>query len=243
MSEINIARITPPLGKYGLDLAQSSCSYKFAGTPDRGIRAVLAAVLKDPSIPLNRIHHLPALLHGDRYRLLAIHILACLYRMDGYGGVPVVRRHDEHCINVLTGQQLAVIIVGGAAPSGLMALRLIHRDLCPFDSQAVNVASRQHLRLRAVRHASDMPSSHAPTADNAYSDAVAWRHAPFGPARRGRYSVWQYQRRPGTAQELPATNVVSAYVYLFMHVRRAFCSVVWFNPGNTFIRTHPLEFP
>ena len=31
--------------------------------------------------------------------------------------------------------------------------------------------------------------------------------------------MWQHQRRPGTAQEPPATDGVSAYAYLFMHVR------------------------
>ena len=55
--------------------------------------------------------------------------------------------------------------------------------------------------------------------------------------------MWQHQRRPGTAQEPPATDAASACVYLFVHLRHAFCSVVWFNPGNTFISYPSFEIP
>ena len=71
----------------------------------------LAAAGEDPAVTPHRLDHRPALADRQALGLLAIHVLAVLAGLDGDDRVPVVRRADQHGVDVRTGQQLAEIVV------------------------------------------------------------------------------------------------------------------------------------
>jgi len=53
--------------------------------------------------------------HRYRYGLFAIDVLAGFNRVNCYQRVPMVRRNYNHGINVISSQQIAIIIISGAA--------------------------------------------------------------------------------------------------------------------------------
>src|SRR5207244_1295923 len=111
-------------------------AYQFAGQPEIASRALLAARLYDPFVAPGRLHHGPALGDGEAERLLAVDVLARLAGVDGDQGVPVIRRGDDHRIDVLEVEQLAVVGEGGAGLAG----RLLHPRLGFREPAFVHVA-------------------------------------------------------------------------------------------------------
>ncbi|OQB27135.1 MAG: hypothetical protein BWY09_03203 [Candidatus Hydrogenedentes bacterium ADurb.Bin179] len=120
-----------PQGKGGFDLSQSARPDKVASPSDHRVCSVLAAVLKDPVIAAHRLHELTAFVNGDRDGLFAVHILSGFYGMDGHGAMPVVRRDDDHGVNVVPCKQFTIIIIGGAPLVGPV-LRPVGIGGCQF---------------------------------------------------------------------------------------------------------------
>ena len=140
-------------------------------------RAPLGAELHHAAVAARGLHCPAALDHCHRERLLAVDVLARLARVDGVERVPVVGRADDHSVNVLPVEELAVVVV---------CLRPLPRDAMGVPQPAlVHVA---HGDGRGVWHAHDVaqePAAPAADADMAGGHAVARRLAALCPQRVG----------------------------------------------------------
>jgi hypothetical protein len=78
------------------------------GFPELVLAGALRADLKHAAGLADRIAAIDRLLHRQRQRLLAVHILADFHRLDRHLGVPVIGRRDEDGVDVLVVDDLAV---------------------------------------------------------------------------------------------------------------------------------------
>ncbi len=112
--------------------------------------ALLRADLENPSGLLHFVRHAPPLGDGERGGLLEIDMLARLHRMDGERRVLVVGRGDQHRVDVLRGQQLAIIgmaaraRIGFAGTGGIAIVDQLHAGAEP---PGVDIAHRDDLRV------------------------------------------------------------------------------------------------
>ena len=91
--------------------------------------ALLHAHLADASLTPRSLHDRRTFFDRARQRLLHIHVLAGVQRVDGDGRVPVVGRGDQRHIHFFHLQQLAVV----AERRRVHGLLLGHVDLLSID--------------------------------------------------------------------------------------------------------------
>src|SRR5262245_44232289 len=160
-----------PLAHY--QLADHPVLDGLAGLPPLVAGGRLRADLHDAVRGLCRLIKPLGLLDGASHGLFAINVLAGLHRLDGDRRVPVVRRGDDHGVDVLAGDHFAVIERGQFGLAELLGI------VQPF---AVNVANSDHLRgargfaelYRPPHHAGASP----PEPDAADVDAVVRAQNP-----------------------------------------------------------------
>ena len=73
--------------------------------------ALLEADLHDAVVPPGRVDHPQRRLDPVRDGLLDVHVLAGRAGIDGHRAVPVVRRRDEHGVDVLAVEDPPVVLV------------------------------------------------------------------------------------------------------------------------------------
>src|SRR5262245_19840158 len=144
-----------------------------AGLPPLVTGGRLRADLDDAVCGLGRLVKPLGLLDGASHGLFAINVLAGLHRLDGDRRVPMVGRGDDHGVDVLAGDHLAVIERGQFGLAGLFGL---------VQSFAVNVANGDYLRGARVFTDFHRPPHHAGAspaeADAADVDAVVRAQNP-----------------------------------------------------------------
>ena len=125
----------------GVDLAQVAMADQFAGLLELALGPLPSPGLKHPFGPADRIPDLPPFI--DRYpqRLLAVHVLPRLGRGRGDQRMPMVLRGDHHGVDVLAGQQLAIVAIDLAI---LVAIVVVHDPLGPLAAVFVRVAYGDH---------------------------------------------------------------------------------------------------
>ncbi len=106
----------------------------------------LRADLHHALVFARRVKHRLALEHIRADGFLAIHIRARLHGRDRVQRVPMVRRTDQHNIQVLLFQHLAVVVV--AARLLLRLLPLAGEFRRAFEHVLVHVANGNHLHRR-----------------------------------------------------------------------------------------------
>ncbi len=79
---------------------------------------------------------------GERERLLDVNVAAGIQGIDGAGGVPVVGRPDEHCVDFLLLEQRPVVGVG---------LRLRGHLLQMLEVVAEDIAEGDNFRLAGLK--------------------------------------------------------------------------------------------
>ena len=198
-----------PDGEDRLHLAQSACAHELAHLPDGGDRAVLRAGLEDARVAADGVHHVAPFTNGERHRLFAIDVLACLRGVDCLQRVPVVRRGDDHRVNVWPGQQLAVVVDARAMAIGSRAalrradvVRLTHALLA---ADAVHVAHGDQLCLLVAREDVQMPAAHGAAANQADIDALVRRDRSVAAAHGCRNNPRHRQQRSGGAAPQKST--------------------------------------
>src|SRR5262249_49710644 len=102
---------------YGLQFADAAVAHALGGQAEHSteLAALLAAGLEDYLRLLYRVHDGPALGDIVGERLLAIDVLAGAGGLDARDRVPVVRRGDDHGVDVLASQHVAEVVEGVAA--------------------------------------------------------------------------------------------------------------------------------
>jgi len=196
-----------PQGEGRLHFAQPAPTYELAHLADAGNRTVLRAGLENARVAADRLDHFAPLANRERNRLFAIHMLARLRGVNGLQGVPVIRRRDDHPINIRPRQQFPVIVDGRAAVKrARLAPRradFVHplRPLLPPD--AVHVAHGHQLRLRMPGQDAQMPAAHRAQADQPDLDALAGRHraVPAADGRRDNHGRRQQGSGAGAQQK------------------------------------------
>jgi len=96
---------------HGVNLAEASVSNPLARLASSGDRTVLRAHLHDPIVAARCPDHLAPLVDRPAQRLFAIYVFASLAGHDRDGGMPVVRRSDQHRVDVLPIQDMPEIRV------------------------------------------------------------------------------------------------------------------------------------
>ena len=124
--------------------------------------------------------HGPAFLNGSRQRLFHVPIFTRLAGHDGGYGVPVIRRADNHDIDVVSIQYPAEISVGVRA----MTPALFHSLPTLGDLSVVHVRQSQALDLIKLQEITQIVPSHASTADQRDMNLVVGRGA-LGPRPDG----------------------------------------------------------
>ena len=142
---------------HALDLADAPVAHQFARHAKLPRRPLHRSRLEDALVLAHRLHHRAGLVDGLAQRLLAIDVLARLRRRDGDEGVPMIRRRDHHCVDVLSRQQFAEIIVGitalVAAAIRLLCVKSLRRHLRVSAARRIHVAHRHRLRLLPAEEA------------------------------------------------------------------------------------------
>src|SRR5262249_42301492 len=98
-----------------LDLADAAAADILDGGAELAVGALLAAGLQDAVELAHRVDHGRGLVGGQRQRLLAVNVLLRLAGIDGEDGVPVVGGGDDDGVDVVALEEVAVVVVGGAA--------------------------------------------------------------------------------------------------------------------------------
>jgi hypothetical protein len=131
------------------------------------------------ALPLADLHHPVGLLRGGqhdvglldgvRQRLLAVGVLAGVEGVDENQAVPVVGGADDHGVDVLVFQELAVVTV----KLRRLLLGLEHVLLASVELALVHVAQRHALHAVDLQGRAHVGPAHALDADHAEADAVA----------------------------------------------------------------------
>src|SRR5262249_49931174 len=105
-----------------LQTSDASVAYQLGGIAELRRRPLLTADLEDAPGAVHGIAERAALADRERGRLLQIDVLARLHRVDSNDRVPVIGGADDHCVDVGTWEQLAIIAVRRDAVVGLAGL-------------------------------------------------------------------------------------------------------------------------
>ena len=93
--------------------------------------ALLHAHLADAAVDARGLDDGRPFLHLEGQRLFHVHVLARVERIDGNGGMPVVRHADQHGVQLLHLEQFAMVAEG---------LGFRRDPLCGIDLGAVDIA-------------------------------------------------------------------------------------------------------
>ena len=163
-------------------LADSAATDQLACQTKVVRRPLLAADLEDPGIPPRIVHHRPPFAHGQRQRLFAIDVLACLASVDADQRMPVVGHGDEHRIEVLAVEQFAEV------PVRLATARHPRRPV--GQKLGVRIAKSDRPNRRILHDHLEMVAAHPVDADVPEVEPIVGA----GPTRRGQRIAGQHVR-------------------------------------------------
>ena len=166
----------------GLQRAEHVVADEFARLAEVHARPLLRARLEDHLVLADGGDELLALDDRVGQRLLDVDVLARVGGRDGDDCMLVVGRGDRHAVDVLAGQQLAVVAIhldgGELARAQLLGVDLLDLGLGGGRTFRVDVADGYHAGVRrqaAVDRFLHVAASHAPIADAADQHRVARR--------------------------------------------------------------------
>ena len=155
----------------------------------------LRADLHDTPVLAGGVEHGVALAHVPADRFLAIHVGAGLHRGDRVQRVPMVRRTDQHNVEVLLLEHLAVVRVGSWLFLRFLPLAGdLHRAR---EHLLVHVANRDDLDRRDLDQPPKVALSIPPGADQTDPSGLAADNARGISAKR-----WQRRERGGGGRGL-----------------------------------------
>ena len=136
---------------YLLDVSQSACTYQCNGLLELGTAALLASHLQYAVVGSYGSLHGQAFCDGVGLRLLQIHILACLHRVDGYQCVPMVGCGYLDGIYILALEQSLILLIHVAAlwhSFALLPASHVAAEALALD--AIHIAACCHLHTGAT---------------------------------------------------------------------------------------------
>jgi hypothetical protein len=115
--------------QHALDLPDRAVPHQLARDAELLHRSLHRARLQHPAVRVDRLHDLDGLVNVVGERLLAVDVLAGPQGGEGDDRVPVVGRRDHDGVDVLSGDELAEVVVGPAAGEpgrGPRRVELVH---------------------------------------------------------------------------------------------------------------------
>jgi hypothetical protein len=155
-------------------------------------RALLGAGLEHALGGAHRFHQLDGFAHTVGQRLLAIDIFAGFHRRDGNVGMPVVGRGDHSDVDVLSGQELAEVVVRIAAfvlRAGLGRVEIVHSFLGVLAAGGVDIADGHDLNVIPIEEIAEVSVHLVSHADASDGESFA-RGTCLRP-----HSSWENERR------------------------------------------------
>ncbi len=171
------------------DLADVAVQRQLASLPEVTERTLPHARLEHALVFAQRRTDGEPVVHAHAGRLLAVHVLTGVGGSGGDQRVPVILRSNHHCVDVFACQQLAEIVVHGAA--GVTVL-LIHRFLSTFAPVALHVADRNHAAVASSQEVAHVTGAHAAHADAPERDPLVGAEG----CRRNDRRRSEYRRTP-----------------------------------------------
>jgi len=153
-----------------LDASDAAVADKFARLAELSAGPLLAARLEDRRVPPDRLGHEVGPADGQRQRLLAVDVLAATGRLDGAQGVPVVGHGDEHRLDVVPGEHLAVVHVALAVAAAVRGVDEVDRHVAEL---LVDLRDAEDPDLAVLDQAAQVVLALLADADEAHRDAVA----------------------------------------------------------------------
>ena len=139
---------------------------------DGGHEPVLEAHPGEPGAVGRPAAHIEAVVDGGAHRLLHHHGQVGGEHIVQHRGVGVVRGGDDDCVEIVAGQQLTVVGVGGDGCSRSVA--------APVERRLDRVGDGHHLGLRKVDEVGDVLAAHHPGADDAVAHGCLSHGAQCG---------------------------------------------------------------
>ena len=115
-------RIAGQTHLHALEIADAAIAHQLGCVAELHRRALLAADLENPPRSLHRVAQRAALRNGERGRFLQVDVLARAHRVNANQRMPVIRRADDHRIDVLVRQKFVIVRVPRHAVVGLAGL-------------------------------------------------------------------------------------------------------------------------
>ncbi len=160
----------------GVDAAEDAVAHELGGDAELFRRALLRAGLENAVGLAHLLHELDGLADIVGEGLFAVDIFAGADGGDGDVGVPVVGRGDDNDVDIFAGDDLAEIVIRGAAgvgAAGLGGVGGVHGFLGVLAAGGVDVADGEHLDIVTVEVAAEMAAHHFAHADAADGEALA----------------------------------------------------------------------
>ncbi len=194
------------------DLAQFALLQKFPHRQRAGAAPSLGAILHN----LCGLHHhiicLVQFIQIHRNGLFHIGILPRLYRIHQLSAVLMIRRGDDHRVDVRILQQFQIVCI----LFRFSAKALAHLFCAPLPLRIPDITHRDDLRrdhLRGTMHPADMPASPSPAADRSQQNFLI---RPIHPPVRPRC-----QR--GSQRDTPGFNKFPSRCISLLHDGFSFC--------------------
>ena len=149
------------------------------------VAALLASGLEDAAEARDGVAHHPPLPDRQRQGLLAVDVLAGSRGAADVDRMPVVRRPDDHRVDVVAREKIPEVVVR-IAGRGAFGAFLVREHLVPrrVSASAVRVADREDLDLVARHEAAQVRTPHSAATDEAHRQASGGCE-PLAERRRG----------------------------------------------------------
>ena len=202
------------------DVAEVAVDRQLTGEAELRLAALLEAGLEHGAVALDGVAHGAALGGGEGQGLFAVDILPRLRRRHVVGAVPLPDGGADHGVDVLAGEQLAEVVVVGAALVGSAArLGVVGLDppLLLLALEATGVADGEDLCLLHGQECLHVHAAAPADTDHADGDASAGRDSTRSAEHRSRHNARRSQRRR-PAQESPPRHARAAPKPFVTHV-------------------------
>ena len=183
------------------DLTHNPVANRSAGVPSPKARPPLRSHLHRAVILPGGGDHRPAFFNRHRGRLFHIDVLARFAGVDRLHRMPMVRGGEDHCVDVLAEQDVAVVAEGLDARAGqLQGAR---------QAAIVHVADRGDVDLpfaAELEHVVQVARAHAAHTDMGHRQPLRRARLPRRPEHAGRDKIGQAHGRHRTTQKLPPSQ-------------------------------------
>jgi len=158
---------------YCLESADLFIAGQLTGEAEFLVGPLLRAELEDDAVAIDSVTDRLAFCDAHGQRLFVIHVLAIVGGFDAYQRMPMIGRHDRHCVDVFSSEQFAEIAIDSETLAAVMPLDSLDG---PFAEHLAQIAGSDGLHVVVSEERSQMPAPHAADAYKSHSDFLARRH-------------------------------------------------------------------